>query len=82
MSERDREEDLLAMMLFTYLGDLRALLLIETQNVSALSEPERERERERWRREDSRNRNEEREREKKKSINILAIENYSCGFVY
>ena len=31
---------MLAMMLFTYLGDLRASLLIETQNVSALSEPD------------------------------------------
>ena len=28
------------MMMFTYLGDLRASLFIETQNVSALSEPD------------------------------------------
>ena len=31
--------NLLVMMILIYLGDLRASLLIETQNVSALSEP-------------------------------------------
>ena len=40
-NKRERT-NLLAVMIFTYLGDLRASLLYETQNVSALSEPERE----------------------------------------